>query len=239
MLNFEPVTEHISRLELAWRPLPGVRIPVAVWLVRGPEGFTLVDAGLPGSADALLSAVARATEGRGPRRVLLTHGHYDHAGGLEALRQSWNPPVLCHREEVPFVTGERAYRDQPSRSLAFRLGRWMTGTAGRGVPVARELEGGEAAGGMVVIHLPGHTPGQVGFLHAADRAMICGDAVVNFRARLGPPLAIATPDPETAWASIRRLADLDFDHLLPSHGPPVLARGQEAVRALLARRRGG
>jgi len=107
------------------------------------------------------------------------------------------------------------------------------------LPVARDLERGQSAVGMAVIHLPGHTPGHVGFLHPADHAMICGDAIMNLRGHLGPPPAISTPDPKLANASIERLAQLDFLHLLPSHGPAILDRGRQALLDfLLTRDRG-
>lgn len=236
MLKFEPVTEHILRLELRLRMLGPFVAPVAVWLLRTDDGWTLIDSGAPENADQLISAIVRATGGEGPRRVLLTHAHYDHAGGLRALREAWSPPVMCHKDEAPFVIGEADYRQVPSSSAAFRFGRLIAKTAVIGVPVARDLERGQPADGMAVIHLPGHSPGQVGFLHPEDRAMICGDAVFNLGGRLGPPLSLATPDPEQARRSMQRLGELDFEHLLPSHGPPILGNGKEVVQRFLQRR---
>ncbi len=236
MPSFERVTDHILRLELRLRLFGPIQAPVAVWLISTAEGWTLIDTGAPENADQLISAVVRATGGDGPRRVLLTHAHFDHAGGLSALREAWNPPVMCHKDEVPFVLGEADYRRIPSRSLAFRVGRLVAKTAVSGVPVARDLERGQPAEGMAVIHLPGHSPGQVGFLHPEDRAMICGDAVFNLGGRLGPPLSLATPDPERARASMQRLGELDYEHLLPSHGPPILHHGRATMHRMLQRR---
>ncbi len=229
MPDFEPISEHISRLEVPWRVFGLATYPVAIWLVRERDGWALVDSGPPEAADQLMAAVARATGGRGPSRLLLTHAHYDHAGGIEALRDAWNPVLLCHREEVPFVTGELFHSQIRSRRLAFWIGRFLMKEGLWALPVSRDLERGESAAGMAVIHLPGHTPGQVGFLHPTDRAFICGDAVMNLNDRLAPPPAIATPDPKTARASIKRMAELDFSHLLPSHGPPIFDRGRQAL----------
>jgi glyoxylase-like metal-dependent hydrolase (beta-lactamase superfamily II) len=237
MLEFQPVTEHILRLELAWRLFGPITVPVAVWLVRSGEGWTLVDSGPPQTADQLVSALVRATQGKGVQRILLTHGHYDHAGGLDALRLAWGPPVLCHAREVPFVTGEQRYNDLPPGHYGFWVGRFFMPQTDWHQPVSRDLEAGQSADGMAVIHLPGHTPGQIGFLHPADRALICGDVVMNLWGRIRPPFSMATPDLAASEASMARLGELEYAYLLPSHGRPILGNGRQAMLKFLDRRR--
>lgn len=232
MAEFQPVTEHIWRGELHYRLGP-LGFSVVTYLIRVGESFVLVDTGPTSTADELVAAVARATEGQGPRMILLTHAHPDHAGGLEALRSVWNPPILCHKLEVGFVTGERRYRDLQARSAASWWGRFFIRGPRLELPVAKDLEGGQSVEGMSVIHLPGHTPGQIGFLHSGDSAMLCGDAVGTRGGKLRPPMALATPDPEAAHRSMRRLGELDYDHLLPAHGPPILSQGRQAVLQFL------
>ncbi|UCF61447.1 MAG: MBL fold metallo-hydrolase, partial [Anaerolineaceae bacterium] len=78
MADFEPVSDHILRLELSFKLIGPVTWPVAVWLISVGEDWILVDTGSPDTADQLVSAITRATGGRGPRRILLTHAHYDH-----------------------------------------------------------------------------------------------------------------------------------------------------------------
>ncbi len=230
---FERLTEHIYRAEVPFRVLGPLSVPVSMWMIDHGDGWSLVDAGPPEAADLLVADIRELTDGQGIQRVFLTHAHYDHAGGLGALRLAWNPAVVCHRDEVPFVTGASSYRRQRPRRVAFWFGRFLLRTKRWRIPVARDLEAGQAADGMVVIHLPGHTPGQIGLLHSQDGAMVCGDAVMNLRGRLSPPYSFATPDPGAAEASMLRLGELDFAHLLPSHGPPILGTGREAVLEFL------
>ena len=59
---------------------------------------------------------------------------------------------------------------------------------------------------------------------------------MNLGGRLSPPFGIATPDPRMAEASMVRLGELDYDHLLPSHGPPILGRGRQVLLDHLDRR---
>ena len=58
---------------------------VNAFLVREEDGFTLVDTTIGGAAGALIVAAERA--GGAIRRIALTHGHGDHVGSLDALKQ--------------------------------------------------------------------------------------------------------------------------------------------------------
>jgi len=231
-LGFQQVSNNIWRLEIKYKILGLLSLPVSVWLVRSGADWTLIDTGPPESGDQLVAAIAKATEYQGPRQILLTHAHADHSGGLSAVRAAWGVPVLCHIAEAPLINGESDYRFLPSKNPLFLVTRNFLQTAS-GIPIAKTLESGESAAGMAVIHLPGHSPGQIGFLHPHDQAMICGDTVMNLRGRLSPPLAAFSQDPNLAAASMRRLSELDFIHLLPSHGDPILRRGREAMLSFL------
>ncbi len=77
-----------------------------------PQGpWVLIDAGLPGSAGKItrhaeeLSGVATP-----PVSILLTHGHFDHVGGLHGLLEAWpDVPVYAHPLELPYLTGRSSY----------------------------------------------------------------------------------------------------------------------------------
>ena len=58
---------------------------VNAYLVREDDGFTLVDTTMGGAADSLIAAAADA--GGSIRRIALTHGHGDHVGSLDALKE--------------------------------------------------------------------------------------------------------------------------------------------------------
>jgi len=231
-VGFQQVSSNIWRLEIKYKVLGLISLPVSVWLVRTGTEWALIDTGPPEAGDQVVSAIAKTTEYQGPRQIILTHAHPDHSGGLSNVRAAWNVPIVCHREEAPFINGESDYRFLPSKNPLFLATRNFIQTAW-GIPVARTLESGESAAGMAVIHLPGHSPGQIGFLHPHDQAMICGDSVMNLKGRLSAPLAAFSQDPSQADASMHRLGELDFIHLLPSHGDPILKKGREAMLSFL------
>jgi glyoxylase-like metal-dependent hydrolase (beta-lactamase superfamily II) len=206
--------------------------------VRGQEGFLLIDSGPLQTAGDMVEAVSEATSGKGPSVVLLTHGHLNHAGGLSALRLAWNPPIAAHVNEAPYLVGNRDYARIRSSNLAFWLGSILMESAPASIPNVSRINQGQTILGLNVIHLPGHTPGHIGFIHTQDQACICGDAVLNIGQRLMAPFGLTTPDPKTAKNSIFRLTERNFQHLLPSHGPPIMKVGRQRLFEY-ARKRAG
>ena len=85
--------------------------PVNFYLVREDDGFTLVDTGLPGSADAILAAAH--AHGGPVRRIVLTHAHMDHVASLDALHAALpDAEVLISARDARFLAGERSLDDR-------------------------------------------------------------------------------------------------------------------------------
>ena len=212
---------------------------VNVFVVRvEPDGWVLVDAGLPGSAAAIREA-ARALFGSAPPRgILLTHGHFDHVGALTRLLETWPVPVFAHPFELPHLTGRRPY-PRPDPTVGGGLLAWSSFLFPRGpydfgdsllalprdgrVPIAPD---------WVAVHTPGHTSGHVAFYRAADGTLIAGDAVTTTRQEsaiavatqrreLNGPPAYFTSDWDAARWSVQRLAAIGVETLLSGHGQPM------------------
>jgi glyoxylase-like metal-dependent hydrolase (beta-lactamase superfamily II) len=159
------------------------------WLIDGPEP-TLVDAGL-GRADHV-AAVASRLGGRALARVLVTHGHADHAGGVEALRDRWPRLEAC---------------------------RWA-GAAGPGWTAlhdAATVHAGDFE--LTVVHTPGHAPDHLCFWHAPTRAAFTGDMVIAGTTVMIP--AGRGGDLGAYLESLRRLAALAPRRFYPGHGAIV------------------
>jgi glyoxylase-like metal-dependent hydrolase (beta-lactamase superfamily II) len=161
-------------------------------------------------------------------RVLLTHGHPDHAGGLARLRRGGGDgAVLVGAGDLATVRGEAP---QPDSDPATRLGRLFNRLPPPPlfgpydpVPHATAFAGGDrldVAGGVVVVATPGHSPGHVAFHLTAHDVVIGGDALFNvFSLRVAPGFLCAdVPANRTAIAT---LAGLGGGTLALAHGSPV------------------
>jgi glyoxylase-like metal-dependent hydrolase (beta-lactamase superfamily II) len=120
---------------------------VNAYLVREDDGFTLVDTTLGGGADDLIGA-AQAAGGQ-IRRIALTHGHSDHAGSVEGLKQKLGPDVqvLLGELDARILAGEKVVEGKLAGS--WPKVEWA--------PDIR-LAPGDRVGSLEVVASPGHTP---------------------------------------------------------------------------------
>jgi glyoxylase-like metal-dependent hydrolase (beta-lactamase superfamily II) len=201
----------------------------------GDRAWTLVDAGLPGTAPLLRSAAEdRFGKDARPAAIVMTHGHFDHVGALERLADEWDAPIYAHRLELPYLDGTSSY-PPPDPSVGGLMAT-LSPLFPRGPINVRERllalpDDGSVPGmpGWRWVATPGHTEGHVSFFRDADRALISGDAVITTRQESayavavqspemhGPP-AYFTPDWHAAGLSAQRLAALEPELIVPGHG---------------------
>ncbi|MDQ3029533.1 MAG: MBL fold metallo-hydrolase, partial [Actinomycetota bacterium] len=153
------------------------------YLLADDDGsLTLVDAGLKSAPKAVLKALEQLGKAPGDvQRILLTHAHLDHAGGLAGVQQATAGRVLSHDAEAEYL---RTGNPPPSESTLGRLVRKMPGSGFSRVDVDETFADGATlpvAGGLTVVHTPGHSPGHCSFLHPSTGVLITGDAVFNVR----------------------------------------------------------
>ena len=191
------------------------------FLVREDDGFTLIDTGMAGSADAI-SAAARE-HGLPITRLLLTHAHADHAGSLDALAVQWpEAEVALHARTAQFLAGDTSLRpDEPQDKL--RGGYITCDTRPHTL-----LEPGDAIGSLAVVAAPGHTPEQVAFFDGRDGTLIAGDALQT-KAGIAVAGQIRWLFPLPAWATWHKPTALESAKALRALNPARLAVGHGRI----------
>jgi hydroxyacylglutathione hydrolase len=160
-------------------PLEGVVIPVTpfqqncslVWCAETKRA-AVIDPG--GETDRIFAAAE--SQGVTIEKVLVTHGHLDHAGAVADLAEELGVPVEGPQREDAFWIdriAEQGARYGMTHCRRFTPDRWLED--GDSVTIGTQTLG--------VYHCPGHTPGHVVFHHMASRLALVGD--VLFRGSIG------------------------------------------------------
>ena len=79
--------------------------------------------------------------------------------------------------------------------------------------------------GLQVIHLPGHSHGQVGYYVPQQKLLVGGDVMMRLFGVLRMPLRFVSPDWTAVKQSIRRVAEMDVEILCLGHGVPIFNAG--------------
>lgn len=188
------------------------------------EGRTIIDVGnMYGLVDELqdLGPLTRL------ERILFTHAHFDHVGGVEEVYQIVSPDVYIHPISREYLRMHRSPFPEFFDALEKDGKLKMIGDGDRidGTPP------------LQVIHTPGHTAGDVCFFDEQTGSLFTGDTVLPYRYKLGPMLT--KPDEvqggrmKDKLASMRRLLGLPVRHLFPGHGEPVFHKGADQIKLTL------
>ncbi len=206
---------------------PGIALDrfVYSYLACG-ETITLIDTGVAGCEAAIFDYIRSI--GRDPSdiaRIVLTHSHPDHMGAARAIRQATRCSIAAHPAERAWIEDvDLQNRQRPVPGFPVLVGGSVT--------VDHELLDGDCieldgslAGGMQVIHTPGHSPGSLSLFLQGSGVLFSGDAI---------PVTGDLPVYDDALASVKsvqRLRELSgIQYLLSAWDEPQ--RGEDGYRQM-------
>ena len=239
--------EHLHAIEL---PTPFPVGPITVYLADAPgEPLTLIDTG-PRTAKAR-TALEKALALQGYRsadlaQIVITHAHVDHYGLAAELVASSNASILSHAWNVPALGDFHADRQRRTGFYAHLLQqaavprevvevvRGATRDMGRfaqPVTVTECLEEAHilrlAGHDWQILHTPGHAAGLICLYEPHSRTLLSSDhllADISSNPVVEPPRPGQTERPKSLVlyvASLQRVAALEVNLAMPSHGPAI------------------
>lgn len=194
--------------------------PVNCYFIEEDDGLTLIDAALPYSAAGILRTARRI--GKPIQHILLTHGHADHVGALDALKRMLpEASVSISERDARLLAGDRSL-DSHEGGLPIR------GGVPKQITTRPDhlLKEGDRIGSLTALAVPGHTPGSMAFLDERTGVVIAGDALqtkggiaVSGHLKPGFPFpAMATWNKQAAVDSAVKLLNLSPRLLAVGHG---------------------
>lgn len=193
--------------------LPGYEFSSNIYAITGAD-FSIVDTGNDYTAFLDLSSLAQKPAEI--QKIVLTHGHRDHAMGVFELLRSY--PTSRENGGVELILHEAGPAEL--KEVAKNLGAHVI-----------EVRGGEtlAMGGRdwEVIYTPGHTIDGICLYHPSSRTVFSGDMVL--------PHAMAMPDENAGGRldhylfGVRALLGKEVENVLPGHGSPVFYCGRKVI----------
>ncbi len=162
------VTKYKSLYQLTIMPN---FFPVNVYIVEEGKALTLIDAGLP----MIVPHILRFSKSLNKpiTKILITHCHDDHIGGLPKLKEALpGAAIIVPERESRFMNGDFTLdSDEPNLPL-------KGGYPKEIMPIWDEtIQNGEHIGSLTAVWTPGHTPGMTSYWSEKDKFFIVGDAL--------------------------------------------------------------
>ena len=205
---------------------------VYAFLIDEPQ-LTLIDAGLIGSGRRVERHIDRLGRTRDDlARIICTHAHPDHIGGIRELAGERDVEVLMHPADLEGLSV--TLRDAVANRNRGQLIAYFTRHPGEATPI-QDGQVLPILGGLRVVHTPGHSAGSICLYAERLKLLFVGDALQVIRRKVTFASKVFSEDLPMARASVARMAELDVETIAFSHYPPLRDGANEVLRALAAR----
>ncbi len=207
------------------------------FIVDGDDGVVLIDTGLPKRHGAILDGLTSL--GRKPEdiaAIVITHGHFDHAGGAAVLKRNSGAALIASEIDAPVVRGDASA--PPAPIMDFPILRSLIGLFPKAEGVAIDhtvVEGSvPVVSDLSVVPTPGHTPGHISLLlERHGGVLFAGDSAMSTRSG-GVRRGFMNRKSETFDSSLRAMADLDFEVACFGHSAAIVGGAGGSFRAFVA-----
>jgi glyoxylase-like metal-dependent hydrolase (beta-lactamase superfamily II) len=195
------------------------------------SNLVLIDAGLPGQADAITEAIAAEGFRVGDlTHIIITHQDWDHIGSVADIKKlAPSVKIVAHVDEAPYLDGRtmpiklaarlEQYDKLPEDARA-GIDRWRDLYKNAPIPVAEQVLDGQMlpiCGGIEIVHVPGHTPGHIAVYLQESRIIVCGDAANIKDGQVVGSNPIHTYDIDLAEKSLNKIKNYDLSGLVAYH----------------------
>jgi glyoxylase-like metal-dependent hydrolase (beta-lactamase superfamily II) len=244
------ITDVVYMLEIPAKSLmTNMNTTIYPTLILAGDARVLVDTGFPGLLDEVRHEMAQcACTPEELTHILLTHQDIDHLGNAAAIRKS-NPAVQiwAHTLDAPYIQGDQTplklaqfeenLFEQPQEVQAI-FQSMKRGFENSYSHVDRTLADGEIlpfAGGMRVIHTPGHTPGHIALYLQQSRILIAGDTLRVREGALAPGQPEMNFDQVLSRQSLKKFLPLEIEQVVCYHGGLYRGPVHQALEEILAK----
>lgn len=189
-----------------------------IFLVVGDRSI-LIDTGTGENIKQTIAGVKNVLKGRELDMIVLTHFHYDHIGGLNALIEEFGSEALAGAGDAPYIAN-----GDPNYTLSGIFQGEL-----QPVEITELMEGDTIDVGehrLRVINTPGHTCGGICLYDEVTHSLFSGDTV--FSNGVGRTDFISGSTKELI-ASLKKLSEIDVKMLYPGHSE-CTSDGNRAIK---------
>ena len=204
------------------------------YLIERKQECVLIDTGMSKKASKLIKTINSNFPYKPLTAIIITHSHQDHIAGLEILSKIYEPSIIAHEEESPYI---EQTKELPSfggfGGFMLKLFEEMLGIPGSNVD--QKVVDNDVVHGFKVMHLPGHTPGTIALFDIENQVLFCGDIINADKKgkKILPPKETFALDYEQALkSSVRMLEETSPSVILTGHGSPIL-EPEDAIKVYL------
>ncbi|MEM3506147.1 MAG: MBL fold metallo-hydrolase [Candidatus Bathyarchaeia archaeon] len=175
----------------------------------GKNDVTIVDTGSGDISDLISQSLRKiGLDINNVSKVILTHSHFDHVGGLLEILTYTSPIIFIHPSELKFL-------ELPKQARIHGLNENQTIHT-----ETRDLK---------VLHTPGHTYGSICLYDEANSLLFTGDTV--FPGGSFGRTDLPTGDENMLIKSLKRLSELKVETMLPGHDRPVYEKAYLHIKS--------